>query len=69
LLLDNRNTSLSDGEVKFFEDVNLPVIQQEPRITTPNLNVPTGTIVNNQPQNVVSTVTGYNASLPTAERA
>ena len=42
---------------------------QQPRITTPNLNVPTGTIVSSQPQNVVSTATGYNASLPTAERA
>ena len=42
---------------------------QQPRITTPNLNVPTGTIVSSQPQNVVSTATGYNASLPTADRA
>ena len=41
---------------------------QQPRITTPNLNVPTGTIVSSQPSNVISTTTGYSASLPTAER-
>jgi hypothetical protein len=30
--------------------------------------VPTGTIVNNQPQNVISTASGYNVNLPVAER-
>ena len=44
-------------------------MQQEPRITTPNLNVPPGTIVNSQPQNVISTEPRYNVNLPTAERA
>jgi hypothetical protein len=41
---------------------------QQPRITTPNLNVPAGTIVSSQPSNVISTTTGYSASLPTVER-
>ena len=48
ILLDNRNTSLLDDEIKFYEDPEPPVIQQESRITTPNLNVPTGTIVRDQ---------------------
>jgi hypothetical protein len=29
-------------------DFEQPTLQQEPRITTPNLNVPTGTIVRDQ---------------------
>ena len=69
IVSENRNTSLSDGEVKFFEDVEAPVIEQEPRITTPNLNVPSGTIVTNQSQNVSSTLPANFASLPTAERS
>mgnify|MGYP001180019019 FL=1 len=56
------------GENLNMSDFTFNTIQQ-PRITTPNLNVPTGTIVSSQPQNVVSTATGYNASLPTADRA
>ena len=48
IVLDNRNTSLLDDEIKFYEDLEPPVIQQESRITTPNLNVPTGTIVRDQ---------------------
>jgi len=55
ILLDNRNTSLLDDEIKFYEDPEPPVIQQESRITTPNLNVPTGTIVSNQaPTNILT---------------
>jgi hypothetical protein len=46
--LDNRSTSLLDDEIKFYEDPEPPVIQQESRITTPNLNIPTGTIVRDQ---------------------
>ena len=48
ILLDNRNTNLLDDEIKFYEDPEPPVMQQESRITTPNLNVPTGTIVRDQ---------------------
>ena len=55
LIRDNRNVSLYDGEVSFYGDIEPPVIEQEPRITTPNLNVPTGTIVSNQaPTNVLT---------------
>ena len=55
IVAENRNTSLSDGEVKFFEDVESPVIQQESRIITPNLDTPTGTIINNQaPTNILT---------------
>ena len=67
---ENRNTSLSDGEVKFFEDAEPPVIEQEPRITTPNLTSPASVdpaVV--QSQNVGSTLPANFASLPTADRA
>jgi hypothetical protein len=42
---------------------------RQPRITTPNLNVPSGTIVTNESQNVSSTLPANFASLPTAERS
>ena len=51
-----------------FEIPEPQVTGQQTQITTPNLNVPSGTIVTNQSQNVSSTASGYNASLPTAER-
>ena len=64
----NRRVDLLEGSLS-MSDLSFGMPKQEPRITTPNLNVPTGTIVSSQPQNVVSTATGYNASLPTADRA
>jgi len=70
IVAENRNTSLSDGEVKFFEDAEPPVIEQEPRITTPNLTSPASVnpaVV--QSQNVSSTLPANFASLPTAQRA
>jgi len=70
IVAENRNTSLSDGEVKFFEDAEPPVIEQEPRITTPNLTSPAS--INTQvvqSQNVGSTLPANFASLPTAQRA
>jgi hypothetical protein len=70
IVAENRNTSLSDGEVKFFEDSEPPVIEQEPRITTPNLTSPASVdpaVV--QSQNVGSTLPANFASLPTADRA
>jgi hypothetical protein len=70
IVAENRNTSLSDGEVKFFEDAEPPVIEQEPRITTPNLTSPASVdpaVV--QSQNVGSTLPANFASLPTADRA
>ncbi len=71
IVAENRNTSLSDGEVKFFEDVESPVIQQEPRIITPSLNTSpvSPNIVNAQGKNVSSTLPANFASLPTADRA
>ena len=71
IVADNRNTSLSDGEVKFFEDAESPVIQQESRIITPPLNTSpvSPNIVNAQGKNVSSTLPANFASLPTADRA
>ena len=70
LIRDNRNVSLYDGEVSFYGDIEPPVIEQEPRITTPNLSASSisPNIISAQGQNVSSTASGYNASLPTAER-
>jgi len=70
IVADNRNTSLSDGEVKFFEDVNLPVIQQEPRITTPPLNTVNinPNIINTQTQNASLSLPANFASLSTADK-
>ena len=70
IVAENRNTSLTDGEIKFFEDSEPPVMQQEPRITTPALTSPASVspqVV--QSQNVSSTVPANFASLPTADRA
>ena len=64
----NRRISLEENSLNLI-DFEQPIMQQEPRITTPNLNVPPGTIVNSQPQNVISTEPRYNVNLPTAERA
>ena len=71
IVAENRNTSLSDGEVKFFEDAESPVIQQESRIITPPLNTSpvSPNIVNAQGKNVSSTLPANFASLPTADRA
>ena len=71
IVSENRNTSLSDGEVKFFEDIQLPVVDQEPRITTPNLSASSisPNIISAQGQNVSSTLPANFASLPTAERS
>jgi len=71
IVKDNRNTSLSDGEVRFFEDIQLPVVDQEPRITTPNLSASSVSpnIISAQGQNVSSTLPANFASLPTAERS
>jgi hypothetical protein len=70
LIRDNRNVSLYDGEVSFFGDIEPPVIQQEPRITTPNLSASSisPNIISAQGQNVNSTLPANFASLPTAER-
>ena len=71
LIRENRNVSLSDGQVSFYEDgIKPPVIEQEPRITTPNLTSPASVnpaVV--QSQNVSSTLPANFASLPTAQRA
>ena len=32
LIRDNRNTSLSDGEIKFYEEPKTPIIQETPQI-------------------------------------
>jgi hypothetical protein len=71
IVSENRNTSLSDGEVKFFEDAEQPVIEQGPRITTPPLNTSSVSpnIVNASGQNTSSTLPQNFANLPTAERA
>ena len=71
IVSENRNTSLSDGEVRFFEDIQLPVVDQEPRITTPNLSASSVSpnIISAQGQNVSSTLPANFASLPTAERS
>ena len=68
LIRDNRNISLSDGEVSFFDSMEPQITGQESRITTPNLNVPSGTIVTNQAQNVSSTLPPNFASLSTADK-
>ena len=70
LFLKNRNTSLYDGEVSFYGDIEPPVIEQEPRITTPNLSASSisPNIISAQGQNVSSTASANFASLPTAER-
>ena len=52
-----------------FEIPEPQVTGQQTQITTPNLNVPSGTIVTNQSQNVSSTLPANFASLPTAERS
>ena len=70
LIRDNRNVSLYDGEVSFYGDIEPPVIEQEPRITTPNLSASSisPNIISAQGQNVSSTLPANFASLPTAER-
>ena len=70
IISENRSINLLEDSPLFpnFEIPQPQITQQEPRITTPNLNVPTGTIVNNQTQNVISTASGYNVNLPVAER-
>ena len=70
IVADNRNTSLSDGEVKFFEDAESPVIEQEPRITTPPLNTVNinPNIVNAQSQNASLSLPANFASLSTADK-
>ena len=71
LIRDNRNVSLYDGEVSFYGDIEPPVIEQEPRITTPNLSASSisPNIISAQGQNVSSTLPANFASLPTAERS
>ena len=71
LIRDNRNVSLYDGEVSFYGDIEPPVIEQEPRITTPNLSASSisPNIISAQGQNVSSTLPVNFASLPTAERS
>jgi len=71
LIRDNRNVSLYDGEVSFYGDIKPPVIEQEPRITTPNLSASSisPNIISAQGQNVSSTLPANFASLPTAERS
>jgi len=71
IIVENRRINLLEDNPVFpnFEIPQPQVTQQESRITTPNLNVPAGTIVNTQTQNVGSTLPANFASLPTAERA
>ena len=64
----NRRVDLLEGSLG-MSNLSYERSIQQPRITTPNLNVPPGTIVNSQPQNVISTEPRYNVNLPTAERA
>ena len=58
IILDNRNLSLKDDNVKFFEDVE-PVAQQETSIQTPFLPQTGAPIVSNtQTANVVNPLSG-----------
>ena len=70
ILLDNRNTSLLDDEIKFYEDLEPPVIQQESRITTPPVNtVPISPqVVTATNQNVGLSLPSNFANLSTAEK-
>ena len=70
ILLDNRNTNLLDDEIKFYEDPEPPVIQQEPRITTPPLNTVniSPNVVGAQGQNVGLSLPPNFANLSTAEK-
>ena len=70
ILLDNRNTNLLDDEIKFYEDPEPPVIQQEPRITAPPLNTVniSPNVVGAQGQNVGLSLPPNFANLSTAEK-
>ena len=70
ILLDNRNTNLLDDEIKFYEDPEPPVIQQEPRITAPPLNTVniSPNVVGAQGQNVGLSLPPKFANLSTAEK-
>ena len=70
ILLDNRNTNLLDDEIKFYEDPEPQVIQQEPRITAPPLNTVniSPNVVGAQGQNVGLSLPPNFANLSTAEK-
>ena len=67
---DNRNINFLDDEIKFYEDPEPPVIQQESRITTPPLNTAPvdANIINTQAQNVGLSLPTNFASLSTADK-
>ena len=71
IIVENRRTNLLEDNPVFpsFEIPEPQVTGQQTQITTPNLNVPSGTIVTNESQNVSSTLPANFASLPTAERS
>lgn len=70
IIIENRKINLLEDNPVFpsFEIPEPQITGQESRITTPNLNVPSGTIVTNQAQNVSSTLPPNFASLSTADK-
>ena len=59
IVSDNRNLNFLDDEIKFYEDPEPPVVQQESRITTPPVNT-----VPISPQVVTATNQNAGLSLP-----
>ena len=70
IISDNRNLNFLEDEIKFFEDPEPPITQQESRITTPQINTPpvNPNILATGAQNISSTLPANFANLSTADK-